>query len=32
VLARQRSAALSLGQMVEMALDVDPRPRAGQYL
>jgi len=24
--------ALSLGQMVEMALDLDPRPRAGQYL
>ena len=24
--------ALSLGQMVEMALDLDPRPRVGQYL
>ena len=24
--------ALSLGQMVEMALDLDPRPRVGRYL
>jgi len=24
--------ARSLGQMVEMALDLDPRPRVGQYL